>query len=61
MPYAQVLDAHPPCRQCGAQSAYAGLSAPAIGREQRFGAILADGTRVQGNLNKEAPRRRKPS
>ena len=48
----------PPCAACGGELAWAGLSAPILGREQRFGAILNDGTRVKGSMfqSKRKPR-----
>ena len=47
-----------PCAACGGPLQYAGLSSPSIGTEQRFGAILNDGTRVKGGLGhvKRRPR-----
>lgn len=46
-----------PCPKCQGPMQWAGLSAPAVGREQRFAAIMADGTRVPGHINRSAPLR----
>lgn len=48
--YAKMREATPPCSRCGAPTHYAGLSTPTPGREQRFGLILNDGTKVRGAL-----------
>ena len=40
-----------PCGNCGGELRWAGLSAPSVGTEQRFGVILNDGTRVKGGLH----------
>lgn len=39
-----------PCPACAQPAPYAGLSAPAVGREQHFGLIMNDGGHLRGTL-----------
>lgn len=56
--HAKKDDTQRPCAACGGELAWAGLSPAVLGREQRFGAILDDGTRVKGSMfqSKRKPR-----
>ncbi len=50
--HAKMRSDPPTCEKCRKPMSYAGLSIPTPGREQRFGVVLNDGTRVRGNLLK---------
>lgn len=50
--HAKMRSEQPPCPKCKGPMQYAGLSTPTPGREQRFGLVLNDGSRVRGNLLK---------
>lgn len=40
------------CPKCSAASTYQGISQVRVGREQHFGLIMNDGSRVRGSLPK---------
>lgn len=58
-PHKEMKTPNLPCQRCGEPMEWAGLSVCNAGKEQRFAAIMQDGSRIPGSLNRSAPLRRR--